>query len=151
MMKEDLERQNCASGKGFSFRPKINKASQNLTMTEPAHERLFKLAKDPTGSKGDSVSVKQDSTASAAFVPTVNEVSKKMVRDKPIADRLFQLAKEREERRKNVPEEKRGKLISDRSEKFLSKKFLKEFSTIFDEIDVDKTGAINYYFLNELM
>jgi len=75
-----------------------------------------------------------------------------VIRDEPVVDRLYKLAAERKvthaQKVKEAENKPAEKLISDRSEKFLSSKFLKEFNSVYAEVDFEGADSLNYYRLN---
>jgi hypothetical protein len=67
LMKEEHERQSSANEEGNSYKPKINKVSQRLEVKEPAHERLYKLAKKD--GSDESTTTVNESVTSETFHP----------------------------------------------------------------------------------
>lgn len=129
----------------LTFKPVICENSAKMIEAKrsgPIHERLYDISKQTEKSastRNESLNISGLSLAvdSKPFVPTVNKVSHDIVRDKSIDILLYEdgLRRAKQQEMQQPQTHKKEKLISDRSEKVLIDKLVREFCDVCDEIE----------------
>lgn len=146
------------------YKPSICKRSEELLNKKkversgPIHENLYKGYKKAFNKQLDGVTKDESHSLNASisdneslnFVPKVNKRSKQIKRSESIDKILYEDALRR--RNKSVDmTDSRIKLISDRSEKVLVKKFKEEFNETWKSLDPDGSNKLNYTKLSEIL
>lgn len=133
-----------------TFAPAISTYSKQLERgDEPIHERLFKLSKSMTADN-------QSTHPELTFQPTISTATITLAaqvkqREGPISDRLYNEAQEMESKRKSIMDEiekqERMKMqpkVSTSTKTYYKSKMDKMISLVFQQIDSQSKGHINY-------
>jgi hypothetical protein len=130
----------------LTFKPVICENSAKMIEAKrsgPIHDRLYDISRQTERSpstRNESLNISGLSLAvdSKPFVPTVNKVSHDIVRDKSIDTLLYEdgLRRAKQQEIQSPQPNRKEKLISDRSEKVLVDKLVREFCDVCDEIEL---------------
>ncbi|CAD8122345.1 unnamed protein product [Paramecium sonneborni] len=146
------------------YHPKTNDFNfQSRDESIPTYERLYNLnQKKPSEPK-----MQQSELTTVDFKPVIQQKSSNIVRNQKVEDILYQDAQRRQQKQREVQEQKNTpkvvtvnvKYTSNNSEKIVAQKFIREFETVIDWI-FDQTGqerpsnvsfSIDYLKLGEIL
>jgi len=146
----------------------LRKSNPDISL--PAHERLHKVHKDRMTHKLNSMMQSGQGVddllltplakttggmySQPMFSPRINKKSQHMLRTEKIDVMLYNDARRREEKQKQNTVTKpitNKKNLAPQTERVLTKQYSIHLSELFDEIDTEKSGTLNYTKLGELM
>lgn len=143
---ENLKTQNSVEQ---SYQPVICEKSLQILAKKgdpntSVHEKLYKIDKSKPSKQVEKIKQEYSMIEKSSFKPLVNQKSHGLKRSDSIDKLLYDDALRRIHKEVEIPSLKKEKFISERSEQVLINKLTKEFAEIFDMLDIDNSGILNY-------